>query len=122
MEIIHGKFHMKNSEDIFKSNSLLWEVDREEEEMGGGNENFVGVYRELAELIGENATLKIWRHYSGLSITFPQKLYTRDYVKKCICESMDVKKAKDIAKELSLSERRVRQIIKEIKEGYHEKE
>ena len=90
--------------------------------MGGGNENFVGVYRELAELIGENATLKIWRHYSGLSITFPQKLYTRDYVKKCICESMDVKKAKDIAKELSLSERRVRQIIKEIKEGYHEKE
>ena len=118
-EKLQCKFHMKNTEhytsDIFKSDSLQLNIDEEVIEINSNPERYSGIYKELAELLGDNATIKIWKRFSGLNITFPQKLYSKEYRKEYIKEKMQSMKPAEMAKELGLSERRVRQIIVEIK-------
>lgn len=101
--------------DIFKKDSLQLNIDEEVAAMNSNPERYSGVYKELAELIGDAATLKIWKRFSGLNITFPQKLYSIDFRKEFIMENMELMRPSEIAKALGLSERRVRQIIAEIK-------
>jgi hypothetical protein len=119
MEKRQCKFHMKdtghNASDIFKKDSLQLNIDEEVAAMNSNPERYSGVYKELAELIGDAATMKIWKRFSGLNITFPQKLYSIDFRKDFIMENMESMRPSEIAKALGLSERRVRQIIAEIK-------
>lgn len=118
-EKLQCKFHMKSTEhytsDIFKNDSLQLNIDEEVIEINSNPERYSGIYKELAELLGDNATIKIWKRFSGLNITFPQKLYSKEYRKEYIKEKMHKMKPAEMAKELGLSERRVRQIIVEIK-------
>ncbi len=113
------KFHMKstghNVSDIFKKDSLQLNNDEEVVAMNSNPERYSGVYKELAELLGDAATQKIWRRFSGLSITFPQKLYSKEFRIDYIRHSMQQMKPAEMARVLGLSERRVRQIIVEIK-------
>ena len=62
------------------------------------------LYRELAEMIGESAARKIWKRYSGLSVTFPRKLYSQKYTRDFIAENMKSIKPRDIAVMADLSE------------------
>ncbi len=78
-------------------------------------ERYSGIYKEMAELLGDAATAKIWKQFSGLNITFPQKLYSKEFRKDYIRENMDSTKPSEMARSLGLSERRIRQIIVEIK-------
>lgn len=107
-----------NASDIFKNDSLQLNKDEEVIDINSNPERYSGVYKELAELIGDSATMKIWKQFSGLNITFPQKLYSKEFREEFIRENMDLMKPAEIAKLLGLSERRIRQIIVEIK---HEK-
>jgi hypothetical protein len=50
-----------------------------------------------------------------MSISFPKRLLDRNYIRKFIQENMDVMKAGEMAGEVGLSERRVRQIMHEIR-------
>ncbi|MBR1641725.1 MAG: hypothetical protein IJ683_05305 [Butyrivibrio sp.] len=113
------KFHMKitgyNASDIFKKDSLQLNKDEEVTAMNSNPERYSGVYKELAELLGDAATLKIWKRFSGLNITFPQKLYSIEFRKEFISENMQKMKPSEMSKTLGLSERRVRQIIEEIR-------
>lgn len=108
------KSTMKMTNVKSKQNSV--ELNTEVMEVSNNVENYCEIYRELAELIGENNSKKIWNYYRGLSIQFPQRLYSKEYTKKYIKENIDNMKLKDIAKHLNLTERRVRQIAKETKE------
>lgn len=99
--------------DIFKNTSI--QLNSEEVmELNGNPDRFSGIYKDLAEILGDAATIKIWKHFAGLNITFPQKLYSRDFRKEFIVKNMGKMKPGDIAKKLGLTERRVRQIIAEI--------
>ena len=110
-EILQCKFHMKNTEqytsDIFKSDSLQLNIDEEVIDINSHPERYSGIYKELAELLGDNATIKIWKCFSELNITFPQKLYSKEYRKEYIKEKMRSMEPAEMAKELGLSERRV---------------
>lgn len=83
--------------------------------MAGNAERYSDIYREMAALIGDAAVHRLWKAYGGLSVTFPTKLYSRAYVRQFIGEHMDQMKPAEMARELNLSERRVRQIIREIR-------
>ena len=85
--------------------------------MSQDSEKYSEAYRELAELLGDTAVLKLWRRYSGLNVIFPKKLYSREYTRKFIETNRGVIKPTEMARMVDLSERRVRQIIKEIKEN-----
>ncbi len=115
------RFHMKNTgykaSDIFKNDSLQLNKDEEVTAVNSNPERYSGVYKELAELLGDAATMKIWKRFSGLNITFPQKLYSKEFREEFIRENMDLMKPAEMAKALGLSERRVRQIMVGIKQG-----
>ena len=63
-------------------------VDEEVIEINSNPERYSGIYKELAEMLGDNATIKIWKRFSGLNITFPQKLYSKEYRKEIIREKI----------------------------------
>ena len=63
-------------------------TDEEVIDINSNPERYSGVYKDLAELLGDAATLKIWKSFSGLNITFPQKLYSIEFRKEFIMENM----------------------------------
>ena len=103
----------KYATDNFESDSI--ELGQEETELAVGSDSYSDVYRELAELIGTNNAMKLWKHYRGLTIQFPQRLYSRKFTRQFIAENMNKMTPAQMATLLNLTDRRVRQIIKEIK-------
>lgn len=80
-------------------------------------EGFNDVYKEMTDELG-SATMvyRIWKSFGGTSITFPKKLYSQDFTRRYIKESIGRQKPSEVARDLRLTERRVRQIIREIRE------
>ncbi|WP_022765319.1 Mor transcription activator family protein [Butyrivibrio sp. XPD2006] len=119
-EIIACKFHMrktgKTTTDSFKKKSVEF-CEEVVMAINSNPERYSGVYKEIAELLGDAAAIKVWKRFSGLNITFPQKLYSKEYTRRFISENMNSLTPHEIAKRVSLSERRVRQIISEIRDG-----
>lgn len=46
-----------------------------------------GVYKEMAELLGYAAALKIWNRYAGVIVSFPKQLYSKEHVRQFIREN-----------------------------------
>lgn len=121
VEMRQCKFHMKitgqTTSDIFKKDSVQLNIDvpEEEKEVKSNPENYSGIYREIAELLGDAATQKIWKRFAGLNINFPQKLYSVEFRKDFIRENMDEMRPSELSRALGLTERRIRQIIMEIR-------
>jgi hypothetical protein len=84
--------------------------------MAGDSRNYNEIYRELAELLGEDAALILWRNYAGLNVTFPRQLYSRAYVRQFIRDNRETMKPGEIARRVGLTERRIRQIVHDMKE------
>lgn len=78
-------------------------------------ERYAELYKELAGLIGDAAVRKLWKAYGGVTVTFPTRLYSREYTRQFVRENLSCMKPSDMARELQLSERRIRQIIREIR-------
>ncbi len=105
--------HQNGNESIFKQQEKITLPDKEIDDMR--DNQYAGIYAELVPLIGKQATIKIWNNFKGISATFPQSLYSKEYFQEYIRSHEKNMKAADMARELGLSERRVRQIIKELK-------
>lgn len=74
---------------------------------------YAGIYNDLAELLGEEAVQIVYRNMAGQQITFPKRLYTKEYVvqeTKNITSSVELKKE---ALKYGYTERRLKQLIKE---------
>lgn len=91
------------------------EYELEGEEANEGIECFNDIYKELCYLIGEQNMKKIYDRFRGVSVEFPQKLYSKEYIRKFIYENRVQMPPKDIAMKFGLTERRIRQIFQEIK-------
>ena len=70
--------------------------------------DLAGVYKELAEIVGIEVTVELHKHYQGVQITFPKKLYSIEYVRKKL-NSPDADITK-LSGELGYTTRRLRQI------------
>lgn len=78
--------------------------------------NYYGVYAELEALLGNSEdVVSIYESYNGATVTFPKKLYNKEYTHDYIANHYGYDKVQDIARHLDLSERRVRQLAGEIK-------
>ena len=76
--------------------------------------DLIGVYSEMAELIGLEAVTKIY--FKGQQIAFPTRLYTKDYIVRQLNTGEEQPMGK-IATKYGYSERRLRQILKESREN-----
>ncbi len=99
--------------DYFQTDSI--ELDQEDTVVSPESEYYHDIYRELAELIGVQNTKKIWERFHGLSVQFPQRLHSRTYSREYVRDHMGSMNIKDMAVHLSLTDRRVRQIIQELR-------
>ena len=106
----------KKTTDNHKSKPSEYLLEEEKLNLSRDSNLYGGIYKELAELLGDTATTKIWKHFKGVTVTFPMHLMSRCRTREFIKEHMNTEKPIEIAREVGLSERRVRQIIRELKE------
>ena len=116
------KKEVKISENYTTNNcyEIFVECISEGDYMNSKYECYSDIYRELCQIVGEQNMKKIYAQFRGISVQFPQRLYSKEYIRDFIKDHMEIEKASEIARQVTLSERRVRQIIKEIKEGEKE--
>lgn len=72
-----------------------------------------GVYKDIAENMGINIAVKFFENYKGLQITFPVRLYEREYIVSKIKKEYNGSNIKELARKYSYSERWIRQLLKE---------
>lgn len=73
-------------------------------------QDLIGIYGELAEIVGIDDAIIIYEHFKGQQISFPTRLYSKEY----IIEQVTSDKSQSIRKQATkygYSERRLRQMI-----------
>lgn len=71
------------------------------------------VYKDFANYLGMEIAIKLYHHYRGLQVTFPQRFLSRDYVKKQIVVEYDGKNSKQLARKYGYTERVIRDWLAE---------
>lgn len=74
---------------------------------------YAGVYEDFAELFDESIVQSIFQNMSGQQVTFPKRLYTKEYV---IEQTKEIKTSAELKKAASMygyTERRLKQLLKE---------
>jgi len=74
--------------------------------------DFVSIYCEMAEIVGTENTYKIFEHFRGQSTTFPQRIYSTQYVVQYVKEHYDGTNLREFARMFNYSERQIRQFLK----------
>ena len=72
-----------------------------------------GIYKDIAEVIGIEATILLHSNFKGQQITLPQKLYTRSYIISQVSNNPTVENLKRVANQYGYTESRLSQLIKE---------
>ena len=70
----------------------------------------------MNELVGKEATEKIWAAYHGRIVSFPKNLHSHEYTREYVRRNAGMLQPSDMARHLNITERRVRQILQEIRE------
>lgn len=73
--------------------------------------DFNGIYADMYEQLGEELVREIYKHYRGQQVTFPMRIYSKEYIIRYILENYDGNNLKEIARELGYSERWVKTLI-----------
>lgn len=70
-----------------------------------------GIYRELAEIIGVELTIAVFKELKGQQITFPSRLYEKEYVIEEVRIRYNGANLKELAREFNYTERWIRKLI-----------
>ena len=79
------------------------------DELDGLNE----IYKEIADELGIETALSIFRMYHGTQVSFPNHLFSKEYIRRAIHREFNGKNARQLAKKYNYSERSVWRILKE---------
>ena len=83
--------------------------------MAGNNSELLNpVYREIAESLGIDTAMAIYRLFKGQQICFPVRLYSSDSIRELICHEYDGTNVRILATKYNYSEKTIRRIIKEV--------
>lgn len=113
----NGKKHRKYASDNFRHKEIKFLNERSENKFLKTKEKYASLYQEMSELIGVENMEKMYSKYKGQQIVFPQKLYSSQYIYSYIVENQGVMSVRQMSEYLQLSDRRIRQIITEIRQG-----
>lgn len=73
--------------------------------------NYNGIYCDMYEILGEETTKKIYEYYKGQQVTFPMRLYSKDYILKYLSDKYDGTNLKQLSRNLGYTERWVKRLI-----------
>lgn len=93
---------------VDKSLLRKWDVALLGNELKGLNE----VYREIADEIGIENAVAIYRLFHGTQISFPARLFSKEYTHEAIIKEYNGKNALQLAQKYNYSERSIWRIIK----------
>lgn len=72
-----------------------------------------GIYKEIADEIGIECALAIYKLYSGTQISFPSRLYSKNYIHRVVNDEYeDGKSIQYISKKYNYSTRTIWRILK----------
>lgn len=83
------------------------------DELDGLNE----VYKDIADELGIETALVIFRMFHGTQVSFPNRLFSKEYVHRAVRREYNGQNARQLAKKYNYSERSVWRILKEKKES-----
>ena len=83
-------------------------------------ELYNAVYKEICEIVGLEATLKLYDRFKGQQVSFPMRLYNPHSIKLNVLEEYDGSNLKNLAKKYEYSEKTIRRMICSEKEDYTE--
>lgn len=70
------------------------------------------VYKEIADNLGIETTLVIFKLFHGTQISFPNRLFSKEYIHEAIISEYNGKNIPQLAQKYNYSERSVRRILK----------
>ena len=80
--------------------------------MGNELNGLNDVYRDIADEIGIENTIAIYRLFHGTQITFPSRLFSKEYIHEAIIKEYDGKNTLQLAQKYNYSERSIWRILK----------
>lgn len=83
------------------------EMDQTKTDLTGLND----IYMEIANEIGIENTLVIFRLFHGTQVSFPNRLFSREHMYKVIISEYDGKNVAQLARKYNYSERSIWRII-----------
>ena len=66
-----------------------------------------GIYKEIADIIGIEKTILLHDNFQGQQVTFPKKLYTKEYIIRKLKENEENENMRTIAFKYGYTERNV---------------
>ena len=75
------------------------------------SDNWHSVYADIANLVGEDNTIKIYRYFRGMYINFPMKLFTKTGLENIIKNEYNGSNVKDLARKYGYSMRHINRIV-----------
>lgn len=73
------------------------------------------VYKDIADEIGLENTLAIFKLFRGTQVSFPARLFSKEYTRQAIINEYDGSNVPQLAQKYNYSERSIWRILKEIK-------
>ena len=91
--------------------SLRQEVELLNNDLVGLND----VYKDIADEIGLENTLAIFKMFHGTQISFPNRLFSKEYIHNAIVKEYDGTNISQLAQKYNYSERSIWRILKSVK-------
>ena len=71
------------------------------------------IYKELSELVGLDATLKIYLRFKGQQVSFPVRLYNPQMIQQSVIKEYDGTNIAELAQKYDYSEKTIRRMIRD---------
>ena len=85
-----------------------WDVNLVGTDLSGLND----IYRDIADEIGIENAMAIYRMFHGTQISFPSRLFSKEYIHNAILEEYNGKNVLQLAQKYNYSERSIWRILK----------
>ena len=72
-----------------------------------------GVYKDIADEIGLENTLTIYKLFHGTQVSFPNRLFSKEYTYQAIIREYNGKNVPQLARKYNYSERSIWRILKQ---------
>ena len=105
--------------DKYKENGILLvrdevleyrgEVDTMKKEI----ELYNDIYKEISEIVGLEATLKIYLRFKGQQVSFPVRLYNPHLIQQNVIKEYDGTNIAELARKYDYSQKTIRRMIRE---------
>lgn len=86
---------------------------KELKKMEKESELYNNVYKEISEIVGLDATLKIYLRFKGQQINFPVRLYNPHLIQQNVIKEFDGTNLTELAHKYDYSERTIRRMIRD---------